>query len=229
MAPEAGMKRLYKSRSDRMIDGICGGLAEYFGLDPTLVRIAMVLLLLCGGLGLVLYIAAMILMPSNPPATSAAASAPPLKTSTNNHRFWGIILVGVGIVWFMGNMGWSFWHHWWWFSWETVIPLLLILAGVMFLFGGRSYISGTAAQAEGGASTPPAGVASTSTRRLYRSRAEKKVFGVCGGIGEYFAIDPVLIRVLFVMAAFVSLGFVLLMYIVMAFVVPQEPAISPAH
>jgi phage shock protein C len=228
MESDGGVKRLYKSRSDRMIDGICGGLSEYFGLDSTLVRIVMVLLVLCGGLGLILYLAGMILMPTAPLAAQPSVPGSP-KSSPNNHRFWGILLVGVGIIWFMGNMGWSFWHHWWWFSWGTVIPVLLILAGVTFLFGGRNYLSGTISPAGAGAagstqSAPPAGI-----RRLYRSRWEKKLFGVCGGLGQYFNVDPVLIRVLFVMAAFVSFGFVLLMYIVMAIVVPTGPAATPAH
>jgi phage shock protein C len=66
MAIDSGVKRLYKSRTERMIDGVCGGIAEYFGVDPTLVRIATVLLVLAGGAGVVLYIAGMILMPMNP-------------------------------------------------------------------------------------------------------------------------------------------------------------------
>ena len=65
---EAAMtsKRLYKSRTERMIDGVCGGIAEYLGLDVTLIRIVWVLLTLFGGTGIVLYIVAMIVMPTAP-------------------------------------------------------------------------------------------------------------------------------------------------------------------
>ena len=52
MTHSPDIKRLYKSRTDRMIDGVCGGIAEYFGLDSTLVRIAWVLLTLLGGTGI---------------------------------------------------------------------------------------------------------------------------------------------------------------------------------
>ncbi|MEZ4727847.1 MAG: PspC domain-containing protein [Caldilineaceae bacterium] len=41
-------KRLYRSRNDRMVAGVCGGLAHYFGIDPTLVRLAFAVLLLIG-------------------------------------------------------------------------------------------------------------------------------------------------------------------------------------
>ena len=59
-------KRLYRSQNERMIAGVCGGLAEYFDIDPTLVRLAMVLLALAGGPGLVLYIIMAIVVPEEP-------------------------------------------------------------------------------------------------------------------------------------------------------------------
>ena len=58
------MKKLYKSNNQKMIAGICGGFAEYFGCDPTLVRLVFVLLSICGGGGLFFYILAAIIMPS---------------------------------------------------------------------------------------------------------------------------------------------------------------------
>lgn len=57
-------KKLYRSRSNSMISGVCGGLAEYLGLDPTVVRLLYVLLSLCTmGSGLLFYIIAMIIIP----------------------------------------------------------------------------------------------------------------------------------------------------------------------
>ena len=59
-------KRLYKSNKNKMIDGVCGGIAEYFGIDPTLVRLAWVLFCAMGGSGFVAYILAAIIIPPNP-------------------------------------------------------------------------------------------------------------------------------------------------------------------
>ena len=56
------MKRLTKSY-DKKLCGVCGGIAEYFNIDPTLVRIGWVLLVLCAGTGVLAYIIAAILMP----------------------------------------------------------------------------------------------------------------------------------------------------------------------
>lgn len=56
------MKRLTKSY-DRKLCGVCGGIAEYFGVDPTLIRLLWVLLVLCAGTGIFAYIIAAIIMP----------------------------------------------------------------------------------------------------------------------------------------------------------------------
>ncbi len=60
------MKRLYRSRDERMIAGVAGGLAEYFGIDPTLVRLAFVAFTLAGGSGVLAYLILAIIMPLEP-------------------------------------------------------------------------------------------------------------------------------------------------------------------
>lgn len=59
-------KRLYRSRKDRMICGVCGGIAKYFNIDPTLVRLAFVLIALWAGSGIFAYIIAAIIIPDDP-------------------------------------------------------------------------------------------------------------------------------------------------------------------
>ncbi|MDV3427867.1 MAG: PspC domain-containing protein [Bacillota bacterium] len=59
-------KRLYKSRNDRKISGVCGGIAEYFDIDPTIVRIAWVLFSLAYGSGIIAYIIFALVMPEEP-------------------------------------------------------------------------------------------------------------------------------------------------------------------
>ena len=56
-------KRLMKSRTDRKLAGVCGGIAEYLEVDPTVIRLVWVIVSLIGGSGLLAYIAAAILMP----------------------------------------------------------------------------------------------------------------------------------------------------------------------
>jgi phage shock protein C len=59
-------KRLYRSRKEQMVAGICGGIAEYFAVDPTIVRLVFVLLALLGGPGLLIYIVLWIVIPEEP-------------------------------------------------------------------------------------------------------------------------------------------------------------------
>lgn len=59
-------KRLYRSRSDRQIFGVCAGFAEYFGLDPSLVRVGWVVAALLGGTGVLAYLIAAIVIPERP-------------------------------------------------------------------------------------------------------------------------------------------------------------------
>ena len=60
------VKKLYRSRTERMIGGVCGGLGKYFDIDPTLVRLAFVLALLLLNGGLILYLILWIVVPEEP-------------------------------------------------------------------------------------------------------------------------------------------------------------------
>jgi phage shock protein C len=60
------VKRLYRSRSDRIFKGVCGGLAEYFGLDPILIRVVAVVSLFAGGIGLITYVLLWLFVPEEP-------------------------------------------------------------------------------------------------------------------------------------------------------------------
>jgi phage shock protein C len=59
-------KRLYRSRSNRMLFGVCGGLGEYLNVDPTVIRLIFVLAFLPGGPGLIAYLALALLVPEEP-------------------------------------------------------------------------------------------------------------------------------------------------------------------
>ena len=64
--PPGKLKKLCRSGDDRVIAGVCGGIAEDFGWDPVMVRLALVLFTLLGGAGILFYIIAWIIMPKNP-------------------------------------------------------------------------------------------------------------------------------------------------------------------
>ena len=59
-------KKLYRSRTEKMIGGVCGGIAEYFDVDPTIVRVIWVLVCLAIGSGVLIYIIAYLIIPEKP-------------------------------------------------------------------------------------------------------------------------------------------------------------------
>jgi len=60
------IKRLYRSKTDRMLGGVCGGMGVYFNLDPVLMRLVWVILFFAGGIGVLGYILAWIIIPEEP-------------------------------------------------------------------------------------------------------------------------------------------------------------------
>jgi phage shock protein C len=65
-------------------------------------------------------------------------------------------------------------------------------------------------------------------KQLYRSSDDRMISGVCGGLGEYFNIDPTIIRLIFVFGSFITGSFLFWVYIVMMFVVPEKTSASEA-
>lgn len=62
-----------------------------------------------------------------------------------------------------------------------------------------------------------------TSKRLYRSRSDRMVAGICGGLAHYFAIDPTLLRLGFAVLLLVGVGSPVLAYLVLWLIIPEEP------
>ncbi len=115
-------RRLHRSRSDRVIAGVCGGLGEYFRVDPVWFRLAFVLLVIAGaGGGAVLYVVAWVVLPEGdgePVADGGAAGG----------VLVGGILIAIGLLWLADTI----------FPWVSRIfgPLALLVFGAALVWGG---------------------------------------------------------------------------------------------
>src|SRR5207248_2954051 len=78
----AARKSLRRPRADRKIAGVCAGLAEYFDLDATIIRLVLVISFICGGFGFFAYIVAWIVMPNEPTTLPAPYPGPNSQTTT---------------------------------------------------------------------------------------------------------------------------------------------------
>ena len=211
-------RRLFKSRRNRMIDGVCGGIAEFFDVDPTIVRVFWVLFTFLGGTGFFLYIAAMIIMSPNPEHLSPLYPIP-VRKRTEGKRFWGIVLILIGALILMTNLGWFAFFEWWHLSWKIFFPVILILIGIWFI--NYQIQKPSVPNMPGVGNETPAG-SEYVKKELSRSITDRKLFGVCGGIAKYFNLDPTIVRIAYVLLVIASVGWALLLYIILAFLVPEE-------
>lgn len=113
--------QLRRSRTDRVIAGVCGGVAHHLGLDPVLTRIVMVVLVVFGGSGLLLYLIGWIVIPSEPEGEAGPAESI-LDTAGTWRVALGAVLIGVGIFTLVDQFVPSLR--------SLVGPLLLIAAGL---------------------------------------------------------------------------------------------------
>src|SRR5881394_773463 len=143
-------KRLERSRSDRMVAGVCGGLAKYFNVHPAFYRVGFVVLTLLGGAGILIYAAAALVMPAEGQEDSVATRA--LKQ--RRERPWpliGLALLAVAFASLLSRA--TLWPHGdAWF--------LLLVAGAVILWITRH--GSTAATGDG------ASLAAEDSRRLRR-------------------------------------------------------------
>jgi phage shock protein PspC (stress-responsive transcriptional regulator) len=103
-----------RSRDDRMIAGVCGGLARYLDIDPVVVRVVVAALTVVGGAGLVLYIAAWLLVPEDGADTSIVAARLPERLGEREVRTVGFVIAAVIVIGAVASAGpWSGWSAPW--------------------------------------------------------------------------------------------------------------------
>ncbi len=129
------MKRLYRSRRDRVIGGVCGGIASYFGIDPVIIRVIWTLAIIFGGTGIIAYIICWLVIPEEPMEMSMATQSStanedlPKPASAIVPVIIGAILLVIGVALLFSNLGLFTFGHFWRFFW----PLVIILIGVLML------------------------------------------------------------------------------------------------
>ncbi|MDP9321422.1 MAG: PspC domain-containing protein [Chloroflexota bacterium] len=143
--------RLERSRANRVISGVCGGIAEYLDIDATFVRVVMVILAFPFGIGILIYFVLLFLMPNpgeatpfvrpaqtdqpadpaNPVTTAAPRVVDPMVVERRRNGI-GLLLVALGVVFLLGNVG-----AFRFIDWRYIWPLVVIALGV-YLVAQRS-------------------------------------------------------------------------------------------
>lgn len=133
-------KRLYRSKKERVLLGVCGGIAEYFSVDPTIVRLIFILLIFVSGPFLpLLYLIAALIIPEAPNGEESfekKTEEGPIEKlrdeivtqhKSSRGEFWGWFLLGLGILLLSSNLGWFF------IPFKIVVPLFILALGIILL------------------------------------------------------------------------------------------------
>lgn len=143
-------KKLYRSTENYIIAGVCGGLGDYFNIDPVLVRLVFVLLTIGNGVGVAIYIIMMIIVPKDGAdykdsvreknakefvgdiKTGAKSFANQIKKNSffkNNKALIASLIILLGFITFFEQI-----FPMYWFKWNLFWPLLIIFIGFYILF-----------------------------------------------------------------------------------------------
>ena len=199
------MQRIRRSKTDRVLTGVCGGVAQYFSIDPTVVRLIWIFFTLFGGSGLLIYIIASIMIPDEN-GHEHLFNIDHIKSNP----FWGMVFIISGFVLFLqyDHIFFLFWRSFWGSILNVFVAFILMGIGIYLLYNRQNQFKPL--------------IDETITHPLHLSTIEKKIAGVCGGLGESLNIDPNIIRVLWVFGTFMSIGVGILLYLILAFLLPEQ-------
>lgn len=243
---------LYRHPTEKLVGGVCGGLADYLGWDAALIRILwLVATIVTGGGGLLAYLVLWGLLPVG---TKEAGVQEPAVFELNERNIGRVatILIGLGVVWLLSNLGIlpRLWNMVWsLFGILGIIfwPALLIGIGYLLLRGSGNAeldlnvdFSGVRNNirervnnfrmpgSNNGVKSNMKSTWNQGRKRLpfRRSSTDKLFLGVCGGIGQRLGLDANLIRLLWAAFSIGSIGMGVLIYVALGLLLPEETTTS---
>jgi len=116
-------KKIYRSRTNSMIAGVCGGLGEYLNVDPTILRVVAVLLIFADGIGLLAYLIGWVVIPRRPEMEAEVVTS---ERSELGRLLPGLALILIGLIFLLNNLIP-------WFDFSYLWPVILIVLGVALL------------------------------------------------------------------------------------------------
>lgn len=227
---------LFRHPTNKMVGGVCGGLADFTGIDVTFVRLAWAAMtIITGGGGVLAYLALWMLLPVG---TVAAGQVSPavISLSDKNVIRAAYVLIGLGVLWLLSNIGilGSLWGAFWTVATIFFWPALLIGAGYLLLRGTNRDLKQDFANMRSrvkmnvNGKVPSSDEVKDSMRDvrqripLKRSRTDKVLLGVCGGLGKRLGIDPNLVRLIWAAFSIGSIGMGVLVYVAVGLLLPEE-------
>ncbi len=237
-SPPPVSRRWRRHPVKRVFGGVCGGLADSLGISEGLVRLfTLGLIILTGGTALALYLLFWLFLPVGTKEEGQTAE-PTISLRAKHGRWFAYGIIGFGAVLLAANLGL--------FKMAASVAHIFLVPGILILIGFlilrrfhnkavRQDFKAFRAQAQSASSTAKRWRENVHQKPmgLHRSRRDRVFAGVCGGLGEVLAVDPLLVRLAYIIVS-VMTGFVLMaaLYLILALVLPasdpeEEPVSEP--
>lgn len=204
--PESpSLKRLQKVKKNSLIAGVCTGIAEYFGMEPIIIRVIFIISIFFGGWGIAAYFMAAVLMPSE--SNLQSINIEDLPENNYAKTITGSIFIFIGLYFIVDSFGYSPSILFFGLSRVLILPIFLIITGVFLIVkindlspvkSGIRYI------------------------KLVRSKNDRRILGVCGGLASYLNIESNNLRMIWIIFSFISIGIGIIIYLFIAALTETE-------
>lgn len=192
------LKKLQRSKSNVVIAGVCSGIAEYLKMDTATVRIIALLTVLLGGWGAVAYIITTLLLPVEQKPKQLTDDEIHSQRKENFKTVLSGLLILAGIHFALVYVGFRSGERIFILPNDIVFPFVSMALGIILLRKNVAVFS------EPGFQTPDS---------FSRSRTDRKIMGVCGGLSKYLNVDSSALRIIFILATLLTFGIFSIVYI----------------
>ena len=201
------LKKLQRSKNNVVVAGVCAGIAEYMKTEPANIRVIALLTLLFGGWSVAAYLITASLISVDKNSVPLSQSEIISLRKENFKTVISGLLILFGFYFAFKILGVTGSSRIFILPNDFVFPLAAFAIGIYFLIikSSKSEI-----------------ILPALLEKLFRSTADRKLAGVCGGMAKYLGIDSTVLRITFSLATLLTLGLFVLPYLIFAFYVPYE-------
>jgi len=205
--PPSPMKKFSRSKNNAVIMGVCGGIAEYLRTDPANIRVIALLTLLLGGWSIVAYIITASLIPIDKNSSPLSQTEIISLRKENFRTVVSGLLILTGFYFAFRILGVFGGTRIFILPNDFIFPLVSFALGIYYIM-----IKPTEDEI----------FLTELPEKLFKSRIDRKLTGVCGGFAKYSLIDSDLLRIIFILATLLTLGIFALFYLILILSVPYE-------
>ncbi len=199
------IKKFSRSKNNVVIMGVCAGIAEYLKMEPANIRVIALLTILFGGWSVVAYLITALLIPVDKNSVILLQSEIISLRKENFKTVISGLLILSGFYFALSIIGIAGSSRIFILPNDFIFPLTAFAIGIYLLVIKPS-------KSEIALSEQP--------EKLFKSRADRKLTGVCGGLAQYIGIDATVLRIIFILAALLTLGMFSLLYLILAVFIP---------